>query len=184
MNSSSNPATFAVFLGTMANTWRFATRIAPHLLFFLLMANPAEAGEVRISAGVGMKDVLNELTDRYEKKHPETRFSKNYAPSGVLAGQIENGAVTDLFIAANTRWMDYVKEKHLVDVKSIRIFAKNSLVFTGRTRKKVSGMQDLVYLDKIGLGSPKSVPAGEYAIAAIQQAGLERKPLKLSFRWP
>lgn len=171
MNSSSNSA----FLSTMANTWRFITRIAPLLLFFLLIVNPVIAGEVRIAAGVGLKDVLNELTDRYEKKHPETRFSKNYAPSGVLAGQIENGAVTDLFIAANTKWMDYVKEKHLVDIKSIRIFVNNSLVFTGRTRKKVTGMQDLAYLDKIGLGSPKSVPAGEYAIAAIHEAGLDKK---------
>jgi molybdate transport system substrate-binding protein len=159
----------------MANTWYFVTAIAPFVLFFLFIVNPAKAGEIRIAAGVGMKDVLNELTSRYEKKHPETRFSKNFAPSGVLAGQLENGAATDLFIAANTKWMNYVKEKHLVDEKSIRILAKNSLVFTGRTTKKVSGMKDLAYLDKIGLGSPKSVPAGEYAIMAIHQAGLDKK---------
>jgi molybdate transport system substrate-binding protein len=36
-------------------------------------------------------------------------------------------------------------------------------------------MNDLPALDKIAIGSPKSVPAGEYAMAAITKAGIETK---------
>ncbi len=38
-------------------------------------------------------------------------------------------------------------------------------------------MNELVKLDKIAIGSPKSVPAGEYAMEAFKKAALD-KPLE------
>ncbi|NTU91152.1 MAG: extracellular solute-binding protein, partial [Chlorobiaceae bacterium] len=88
------------------------------LLFSLLLTmtsiSTAFAGEVRISAGAGMKDVVNELADNYTKKHPGTAFVRNWGPSGALAAQIENGAPTDLFISANEKWIYYLRDKNLL----------------------------------------------------------------------
>lgn len=145
------------------------------LLLMLLGSMPAIAGEVKLSVAASLKEVINELTAKYEKAHPGTVFVKNFGASGALAGQIENGAPADLFISANIKWMDHLKEKKLVEEKSIGNFARNTLVFTGSTGKKVTGMNDLARLDKIGIGSPKSVPAGEYAQTAIKNAGLEQQ---------
>lgn len=146
------------------------------LLFLILtMSVPATAGELNLSVAASMKDVINELTAVYTAKHPSTRFLKNFGPSGTLAGQIENGAPADLFIAANSKWMDYLKEKKLVDGSNEKILAYNSLVFAGTTTKKVSSMHDLLNLEKIAVGSPKSVPAGEYAMAAFTKAGIDRQ---------
>lgn len=150
-------------------------RSAILLLLLLLCAVPAMAGEVNLSVAASLKDVINELAAKYEKAHPGTVFVKNFGASGALAGQIENGAPADLFISANTKWMDHLKGKKLVDEKSIGDFTKNSLVFTGTTKKKVTGMKDLAKLDKIGIGSPKSVPAGEYAETAIKNAGMDQQ---------
>lgn len=150
-------------------------RCAILLLLILFTAAPAIGGEIRLSVAASLKDVINELTAKYEKAHPGTVFVKNYGASGALAGQIENGAPADLFISANTKWMDHLKGKKLVEEKSIRNFARNTLVFTGSTGKKVTGMNDLARLDKIGIGSPKSVPAGEYAQTAIKNADMERQ---------
>nr|WP_264357656.1 molybdate ABC transporter substrate-binding protein [Chlorobaculum tepidum] len=111
-----------------------------------------------------LKDAINEMTDVYTKSHPGTTFQKNYAPAGALAKQIEQGAPADLFISANVKWMNYLKEKNLVDAASIRTFAFNDLVFAGATTQKIKSMSDLTRLGKIGIGSPKSVPAGKYAI--------------------
>jgi molybdate transport system substrate-binding protein len=36
-------------------------------------------------------------------------------------------------------------------------------------------MNDLAGLDKIAIGSPKSVPAGDYAMQAFKKAGLDQK---------
>jgi len=138
----------------------------------LMMAKTAMAGELNLSVAASLKEVINELTASYTAKHPGTVFLKNFGPSGTLAGQIENGGPADIIISANTEWVDYLNNKKLVDASSIKTFTYNSLVFVGKTSKKVSSLKDLTKLDKIAIGSPKSVPAGEYAIAAITKAGL------------
>ncbi|MEI7788758.1 MAG: molybdate ABC transporter substrate-binding protein [Chlorobiaceae bacterium] len=138
----------------------------------LMMAAPVMAGELNLSVAASLKEVINELTASYSAKHPGTVFLKNFGPSGTLAGQIENGGPADLFISANTEWVDYLNTKKLVDASSIKTFTYNSLVFAGTTSKKVTSMQDLPKLDKIAIGSPKSVPAGEYAMAAMTKSGV------------
>ena len=150
-------------------------RIALIAFALLSITVPALAGEVRLSVAGSMKEVINELTASYTAKHPGTTFVKNFGASGTRAGQIENGAPADLFIAANTEWVKYLIEKKLADGATEKNFAYNSLVFAGTTTKKVSSMGDLVKLDKIAIGSPKSVPAGEYALAAITKSGLEQQ---------
>lgn len=159
----------------MKTATRSLQRIVLALCAFLLTAMPAMAGQLNLSVAASLKDALNDMTTAYTAEHPGTTFLKNYGASGTLAGQIENGAPADLFISANTKWMDYLKDKKLVDAASIRTFALNELVFAGTTAKKVTGMNDLTKLDRIGIGSPASVPAGEYAMQAIRSAGLEEK---------
>ncbi|MCX6178955.1 MAG: molybdate ABC transporter substrate-binding protein [Chlorobiales bacterium] len=144
------------------------------LLCFTLfmMATSAMASELNLSVAASLKEVINELTANYTAKHPGTVFLKNFGPSGTLAGQIENGGPADLIISANTEWVDYLNNKKLVDAASIKTFTYNSLVFVGTTSKKVTSMKDLMKLDKIAIGSPKSVPAGEYAMAAMTKTGV------------
>ncbi len=139
---------------------------------FLLMATTAMASELNLSVAASLKEVINELTASYTAKHPGTVFLKNFGPSGTLAGQIENGGPADLIISANTEWVDYLNNKKLVDASSIKTFTYNSLVFAGTTTKKVTSIKELTKLDKIAIGSPKSVPAGEYAMAAMTKSGV------------
>ena len=147
-------------------------------LVFCLLAlcsSAALAGNVNMSIAASLKDVVNELSDSFAGKHPGVKFFKNYGASGALAKQIENGAPADIFISANVEWMDYMKNRKLADKASIGTFAYNTLVFAGNPAKKVAGLNDLVRLNKIAIGSPKSVPAGEYATEALTKAGLEKQ---------
>lgn len=148
-----------------------AIKLCLSVLCLLLLAVPALAGEVRLSVAASMKEVINELSDAYAKRHPGTTFLKNYGASGALAKQIENGAPADLFISANTEWMEYLKNKSMVDASSVSTFAYNTLVFAGTT-SQASSLRDLTRLNRIAIGSPKSVPAGEYAMEALTKAGL------------
>ena len=154
---------------------RSIKRITIFCFTCLTMAAPAMAGELKLSVAASLKEVINELSASYQAKHPGTVFIKNFGSSGTLAGQIENGAPADLFISANTEWINYLKGKKLVDGSSEKTFAFNSLVVAGTTTKRVSTMNDLTKLDKIAIGSPKSVPAGEYAMAAMTTAGMADK---------
>lgn len=143
------------------------------LLILVVCATPALAAEVNLSVAASLKEVINELSDGYAKGHPGVKFLKNYGASGALAKQIESGAPADLFISANLEWMDYLKNKKLVDNASIGSFAYNTLVFAG-TPGKASSMHELIKLERIAIGSPRSVPAGEYAAEALKKAGLDK----------
>lgn len=145
-------------------------------LFILVHSTvPASAGEVNLSIAASLKDVVNELTDGFAGTHPGVKFLKNYGASGVLAKQIENGAPADIFISANLEWMEYLKERKSVDTESIGTFAYNALVFAGSADKGVSALKDLLRLERIAIGSPKSVPAGAYAMEALKNAGIDRQ---------
>ncbi|MGA2959762.1 MAG: molybdate ABC transporter substrate-binding protein [Thermodesulfobacteriota bacterium] len=145
------------------------------LLWLFLLAAPGFAGEVNLSIAASLKEVIDELSDNFARQSVDIKFLKNYGASGTLAKQIENGAPADIFISANIEWMEYLQSRKLMHSASIGIFTYNTLVFVGLTDKKVSGLQDLPKLEKIGIGSPKSVPAGEYAMEALRKAGVEKQ---------
>ena len=144
------------------------------VLWALLLAAPALAGDVSLSVAASLKDVINELSATYAKSNPHVKFLKNYGASGALAKQIENGAPADIFISANLEWMDYLKNKKMADAATVSAFAYNTLVFVGTTATTLS-LQELTRLDRIAIGSPKSVPAGEYAMEALKKAGLDKQ---------
>lgn len=145
------------------------------LLSVLCLASSAFAGEISLSVAASLREVINELADGFSGNNPGVTFKKNFGGSGALAKQIENGAPADVFISANLEWMDYLKARKLTDDRSIAVFAYNELVFAGKPELKASSLQDSVKLDKIAIGSPKSVPAGEYAVAAFKKAGIDRR---------
>jgi len=152
-----------------------ATRIFFAMFLLVFLMSPAFAGEVNLSIAASLKDVMNELADSFTKQNTDIKFLKNYGGSGALAKQIENGAPADIFISANIEWMDFLQNRKLVHGASIGIFTYNTLVFVGMADKKISGLQDLHKLEKIAIGSPKSVPAGEYAMEALRKAGVEKQ---------
>ena len=151
-----------------------AIRLVMTLSCLLLLATPVLASNINLSVAASLKEVINDLSDSFAKKHPGVKFVKNYGASGQLVKQIENGAPADVFISANLEWMDYLKNKKLADPASIATFTYNTLVFAG-TPGKASSMQDLIKLERIAIGSPKSVPAGEYATEAFKNAGIEKQ---------
>src|SRR5512140_1571045 len=110
---------------------KFVIKRATILICLLMLATPVLAGDINLSVAASLKEVVNELSDSFAKKHPGVKFIKNYGGSGALAKQIENGAPADIFIAANLEWMNYLKNKKMVDVASIGILSYNTLVFAG-----------------------------------------------------
>jgi molybdate transport system substrate-binding protein len=153
---------------------QFLRSIAAVLGFLMLTNMQAMAANVYVSAAASLKEALNEMVDKYAITHPGVTIQKNFGASGALAGQIEQGAPADIFISASTEWIDYLMNKTLLDAKTRTDFAYNELVFAGRTTKKAGGMKDLVKLNKIAIGSPKSVPAGVYAMESMKNAGVDQ----------
>ncbi|NTW07310.1 MAG: molybdate ABC transporter substrate-binding protein, partial [Syntrophaceae bacterium] len=145
------------------------------IVMVVTLSSSALAGEITFGAGVGLKDVLNELAASFVKINPSAKITRNFAASGVLAKQLDSGAQTDIVFVANVKWMDYMKEKKHVDAGTVRLFAYNTLVFVGKGKPGISRIEELTKLEKIAIGSPKSVPAGEYAMQALKNAGIDKQ---------
>jgi len=145
------------------------------VLGVFMLSSAADAAEINLSVAASLREVINELSTAFVRKNPGVTFIKNYGASGSLAKQLENGAPADIYISANLEWMEYLKQRKLVDNRSITTFAYNELVFAGKTGVKAESLPDLVRLERIAIGSPKSVPAGEYAREALRKAGIDKQ---------
>jgi len=147
------------------------------LLVILLTASPVRALEVRVSAAASLTDAIRELTVDYHQRYPGVEVQNNFASSGALARQIDAGAPVDIYISANSRWMDFLAQRGAIAEGSRRVLARNSLVFVGAPGSKVASLQDLSSLQRIALGTPKAVPAGLYAEQALKNAGIHQELL-------
>lgn len=141
------------------------------LLGLLLLGSTAMAAEVRLSVAASLREVMGALTEKYALEADAVRFASNFGASGTLARQIEQGAPVDLFVSANGKWLDYLGEKGLLD-QAAAVLAGNQLVVIGRAPAALTGLDDLLKLERIALVNPKSGPAGEYAEQALTTAGL------------
>ena len=159
-----------------------ASRLSVHFCQLLLIPSicatialtplQTRAEAVYLSICASMTDAVRELTENFTALHPGIGIFPNIGPSGSLAKQIEQGAPADLFVSANPDWMKYLEEKKLVDLSSTTALARNSLVFVGPADTGPYGPGDLPRLERIAMGNPASVPAGQYAREALENLGL------------
>ena len=137
------------------------------------VAGRAQAGEVVISAAASLTNAFNELKVLFEKQHPGLVSHCNYAASGALFRQIQEGAPADVFAPADQASMDKAVAAGVVDATSRRDFVRNSLVLiVPRGGRRPASLTDLTRFARIAAGTPTSVPAGRYAQEALQKAGL------------
>ncbi len=135
--------------------------------------NPSQATpsiQLTVSAAASLKNILEEIEPMYQQKYPETEIIYNFASSGSLQRQIEQGAPVDVFISAATDKMDTLEKQGLLLTETRQDLLKNQMVLvTPETNQKnalkIDNFDDLTTkeITTIALGEPKSVPAGRYA---------------------
>lgn len=130
------------------------------------------AAELRLSVAASMTEVFKDLIADFSRAYPDVLILPNFGSSGGLARQIHLGAPADLYISANPKWMDFLIKQKKIDLATNKTFAYNRLVFIGPKTKRVSSLDEMTHLQRIGMGSPKSVPAGQYAQQALSKAGI------------
>ena len=145
---------------------------------------PASSSAATINASVAasLTDAFKEIVAIFTVIHPDVEVVPNYGASGALAKQIVQGAPADLFISANKQWLDYLLDAKVVDPGSVGILAANRLVFVGAKGVAVS-LADLPKLKRIAIGSPKSVPAGQYAEGVLKEGRYLRSTCWLTADW-
>jgi molybdate transport system substrate-binding protein len=131
--------------------------------------------ELTVSAAASLKDSLMEIQKNYRQQNPGIKITFNFAASGTLQQQIEQGAPVDLFISASKTQIDALEQKNLL-VKESRVdLLGNELVLVvGKNNTSITCIQDLTKasVGKISIGTPGSVPAGKYAQESLTNLNL------------
>lgn len=147
-------------------------KLLTQLLLLLLLASPLRAEEIRLSAAASMTNAVRDLMTAYSATASKVRFLPNFGGSGSLAKQIAQGAPVDLYISANPQWMDYLVDEGLVRKEGVVPLAANALVLVGQSSTSLKTLEQLPSLGRIAIGSPRSVPAGQYTEQALNAAGV------------
>ncbi|PDT17331.1 molybdate ABC transporter substrate-binding protein [Rhizobium sp. J15] len=158
---------------------KLATAVIAALWSTAALSVPAAAAEkLTVFAAASLKNALDAANAAWARESGKEAVA-SYAASGALAKQIENAAPADIFISADLDWMDYLAKKNLIKADTRTNLLGNRIVLVAEKDKakpvEIKQGFDLAGLlgdGKLAMGEPKSVPAGKYAMAALEKLGV------------
>jgi molybdate transport system substrate-binding protein len=138
----------------------------------------AQEQTITIFAAASLKNALDDVNAKFAKA-TGIRTVASYAASSALMKQIEQSAPADVFVSADTDWMDYGAQKKLVREDTRINLLGNALVLIAPKDSKVGSVAigpgfDLAALagdGRIATGDVRFVPVGKYAKAALEKLG-------------
>lgn len=136
----------------------------------------AQAAELTVSAAASLTQAFTDIAKGFEAAHPGDRVKLNFGASGALLAQMSKGAPVDVLASADEETMNQAEQQDLVARADRADFARNTLVLIvpADSKLKLGQLADLQGPDikRLAIGNPASVPAGRYAKAALEAAGL------------
>jgi molybdate transport system substrate-binding protein len=154
--------------------------VAVLVLFAVICANVfAQDGSatdkktIVVFAAASTTNAVDEIKQAFNKQ-TGIEIQTSYAASALLAKQIVNGADADIFISADTKWANYLAEKKFVAQSRNALGNRLVIVTPNDFKQDIKKPGDLFdkSIEHIAIGEPESVPAGEYAKAALVKLNL------------
>lgn len=135
---------------------------------------PDKKVELTISAAASLQDALKDIKTAFEKKHPHIKVVFNFGASGALQQQITQGAPVDLFFSAAEDKFDQLVHEGFIEKKKSADLVGNELVLVvpKDSNIDINGFDDLTKTEKISIGTPETVPAGQYAKETLEHLNI------------
>lgn len=146
-------------------------------------SNNGEKTNITIAAAASLKNCMDDkIIPMFEEKYPNVKVEATYDSSGKLQTQIEQGADIDIFMSAAMKQMNSLNEKGLIESNSIVELLENKLVLIipEGSKKEIKTFEDVLKADKIAIGDPESVPAGQYAKELFENLNIWNEVLEKS----
>jgi len=126
-----------------------------------------------VYAAASLTESLQACADRYTAETGKP-VRVSFAASSALARQIEAGAQADVFISADTEWMDFLAARKLIQPTTRRDLLGNRLVLIAARDDTVRltiapgfPLAERLGKERLAVADPDAVPAGRYAQAAL-----------------
>ncbi|HBC0001700.1 molybdate ABC transporter substrate-binding protein [Vibrio parahaemolyticus] len=137
------------------------------------------ATDLKVYAASSMTNAIDEIAQDFKEKYDVT-VTPVYGGSSSIARQIINGAPADVFISANTKWMEYLVDEGVIDGDNVTNLVRNSLVLIAPQTSSLAvfnfadakAWEAALNGSHLALGNPTSVPAGMYAKESLTTLGV------------
>ena len=136
-------------------------------------SSASAAGRITVFAAASLINALQDIDSAYEKRS-DVQIKESFASSSTLARQIEAGTAAQIFISADTKWMDYLSDKGLIATQAPLLGNELALVAPADSKlgpraigRGVNWLRLLGADGKLAVGDPDHVPAGIYAKEAL-----------------
>ena len=157
---------------------KFWTVLAATAFLCAPAAHAQSGADVTIFAAASLRDALDALAREYERQG-RGKAAVSYAGSPMLARQIEKGAPADIFISADTDWMDYLARLGRIRIETRVDLLSNRLILVAPAQSQVTlrigprfPLAALLGDGRLAMADPDSVPAGKYGRAALEALGI------------
>lgn len=148
-------------------------------VFLVLGGSPVRAAQpVTIFAAASTMEALDAVARAYEAGG-RGAVRLVFAASSTLALQIARGAPADLFLSANTAWMDDLERRGAIEPRTRIDLLGNTLVLIVPRDSPLDleiapgfALAAALSERRLAMGDPAHVPAGIYAKAALERLGV------------
>lgn len=123
--------------------------------------------QVLIFAAVSAAQAVEEATRHSSNIH----VIINAASSSILARQIDNGATADIFVSADSAWMEWLQKRQRLQAGTIKPLLTNSLAAVSSSTRATWPPKKNTSL-KIAIADPEHVPLGRYTKKALSHEDL------------
>lgn len=153
-------------------------KLARILVLLLVCGTPARAEDVIVFAAASLKTALDEVAADFEAG-TGNRAIVSVAGSSQLARQIALGAPADVFISADTAWMDELDTRdHLVPGTRADLLGNSLVLVAHDAGARPVDLSDPAALPaslgdgRLAIALVDAVPSGRYGKAALSALGL------------
>lgn len=146
-----------------------------------LTPSSATPKEITVSAAASLAEPFQRIAETFEAHEGTAKVSFVFGASGALAQQIEAGAPVDALASASREVAQELIDNGLMAAETVVPFAGGDLVVVvpPDSALTVASLKDLTSpeVERVALGEPKTVPAGDHAEQSLTEEGLWSKVL-------
>lgn len=140
------------------------------LLFLLLIARTAAAGEVTVAVASNFVTTAEAVVARFEAETGHS-VTLTHGSTGQIYSQIEAGAPFDVFLSADARRPELLRASGMA--REVRTFALGRLVLVGRNAVDIDSAAEEFVGKTVALADPTVAPYGLAATAAMERMQLD-----------
>jgi molybdate transport system substrate-binding protein len=137
------------------------------------------SGPVLVFAAASLTEALSEERTALQSEQPGLGVTLNFAGSGTLVTQIQQGATADVVATADTTSMQKLVDDGLVETPTVFAHNKLAIIVASGNPKGIHSLADLARPDVTLVLADPSVPAGKYAGQILTKADVTVAPKSL-----